>query len=88
MATCLHCQKKVHIDLAQNRLIELASLWELVSGPNKRRFYDQYGLIASLITVEVESHWLELLFNFGTPRIDVSPSMGKTWCLRQKNILC
>ena len=26
-----------------NRIRELAGLWKLVSGPNKRRFYDQYG---------------------------------------------
>ena len=32
--------EEVHIDLAQNKLTELAGLWELVSGPNKRRFYD------------------------------------------------
>ena len=35
--------EEVHLDLAQNKLMELASLWELVSGPNKRRFYDLYG---------------------------------------------
>ena len=43
--------EEVHIDLAQNKLTELAGLWELVSGPNKTRFYDQYGQIASLIIV-------------------------------------
>ena len=43
--------EEVHIDLAQNKLTELAGLWELVSGPNKRRFYDQYGQIAFLIIV-------------------------------------
>ena len=35
--------EEVHVDLAQNKLIELASLWELVSGPNKRKFYNLYG---------------------------------------------
>ena len=35
--------EKVHMDLAQNKLIELAGLWELVSGSNKRRFYNLYG---------------------------------------------
>ena len=45
--------EEVQIDLAQNKLIELAGLWELVSGPNKRRFYDQYGQIASLKMIEV-----------------------------------
>ena len=33
----------VHVDLAQNKLTELAGLWELVSGPNKRNFYNLYG---------------------------------------------
>ena len=45
--------EKVHVDLAQNKLVELASLWELVSGPNERRFCDLYGQIVSLIMVEV-----------------------------------
>ena len=35
--------EEVHVDLGQNKLTELASLWELVSGPNKRRFYELYG---------------------------------------------
>ena len=30
--------EEVHVNLEQNKLTELASLWELVSGPNKRRF--------------------------------------------------
>ena len=29
-------------------------MWEIVSGPNKRKFYDLYGQIASLINVEVD----------------------------------
>ena len=39
--------EEVHVDLSQNKLTELAGLWELVSGPNKRKFYDLYGQIAS-----------------------------------------
>ena len=35
--------EEVHMDLAQNKLTELADLWELVNGLNNRRFYDQYG---------------------------------------------
>ena len=46
--------KEVHVDLVQNKLTKLTGLWELVSGPNKRRFYDLYGQIASLITIEVD----------------------------------
>ena len=30
--------KEVHVDLEQNKLIELAGLWELVSRLNKRKF--------------------------------------------------
>ena len=56
--------KEVHIDLAQNRLTELASLWELISGPNKRRFYDQYRQIASLIIVEVEEPLIRASIQF------------------------
>ena len=32
--------EEVYVDLSQNKLTELAGLWELVSGPNKRNFYD------------------------------------------------
>ena len=35
--------KEVYVDLEQNKLTELAGLWELVSGPNKRKFYNLYG---------------------------------------------
>ena len=35
--------EEVHVDRAQNKLTELVGLWELVSGPNKRKFYDLYG---------------------------------------------
>ena len=35
--------KKVHVDFSQNKLTELVGLWELISGPNKRKFYDLYG---------------------------------------------
>ena len=33
----------IYVDLSQNKWTELASLWELVSGPNKRKFYGLYG---------------------------------------------
>ena len=33
---------EVYVNLAQNKLTELADLWELVSGPNKRKFNDLY----------------------------------------------
>ena len=46
--------EEVHVDLLQNKLTELAGLWELVSGPNKKKFYDLYGQIASLIAVKVD----------------------------------
>ena len=80
--------EEVHIDLMQNKLIELVGLWELVSGPNKRKFYNQYGQIASLITVEVDEPLVRAAINFGTLHKDVSPSTGKIWCLRKKSTPC
>ena len=35
--------KKVHADISLNKFTELVCLWELVSGPNKRKFYNLYG---------------------------------------------
>ena len=56
--------EEVHMDLEQNRLIELASLWELVNGPNKRKFYDLYGQITSLITVKVDEPLIRAAIQF------------------------
>ena len=56
--------KGVHVNLAQNELTKLASLWELVSRPNKRRFYDLYGHIASLITAEVDEPLIRAAIQF------------------------
>ena len=55
----LSLPKEVHVDLEQNKLTELVGLWELVSGPNKRKFYGLYGQIASLITVKVNEPLIE-----------------------------
>ena len=54
----------MHIDLEQNKLTELASLWELVSRPNKKRFYDLYGQIASLIMVKVDEPLIRAAIQF------------------------
>ena len=59
--------KEVHVDLVQNKLTELAGLWELVSGPNKRKFYDLNGQIASLITVEVDEPLVRVAIQFWDP---------------------
>ena len=56
--------EEVQVDLEQNKLTELASLWELVSGPNKRRFYELYGQIASLITVKVDKPLIRAAIQF------------------------
>ena len=56
--------EEVHVDLAQNNLTELAGLWELVSRPNKRRFYDLCGQIASLIMVEVDEPLIKAAIQF------------------------
>ena len=55
------------MDLVQNKLIELAGLWELVSRPNKRKFYDLYGQIASLITIEVDEPLIKASIQFWDP---------------------
>ena len=57
-------QERVHVNLAQNELTELAILWELVNGPNKRRFYDLYGQISSLIIVEVDEPLIRAAIQF------------------------
>ena len=54
----------VHVDLEQNKLTELAGLWELISGPNKRKFYDQYGQIASLIMIKVDEPLIKAVIQF------------------------
>ena len=59
--------EKVHVDLEQNKLTKLASLWELVSGPNKKRFYELYGQIASLITVKVDESLIRAAIQFWDP---------------------
>ena len=56
--------EEVHVDLAQNKLTELAGLWELVNGPNKKKFYDLYGQIASLITVNVDEPLIRVAIQF------------------------
>ena len=66
MAMCLRCRKG-YVDLSQNKLTELAGLWELVSGPNKRKFYDLYGQIASLITVKVDESLIRATIQFWDP---------------------
>ena len=67
----------IHVDLSQNKLIELAGLWELVSGPNKRKFYDLYGQIAFLITVEVDEPLIRAAIQFWDPSHRCSPLMKK-----------
>ena len=56
--------EEAYVDLTQNKLTKLADLWELVSGPNKRKFYDLYGQIASLITVEVDESLIRAAIQF------------------------
>ena len=63
----LSSPEEVHVDLEQNKLTELAGLWELVSGPNKRKFYDLYGQIASLITVKIDEPLIRAVIQFWDP---------------------
>ena len=59
--------EEIHIDLAQNKLTKLVGLWELVSGPNKRKFYDLYGQIVSLINVKVDEPLIRAVIQFWDP---------------------
>ena len=61
--------ERIHVDLSQNKLTELASLWELVIGPNKRKFYDLYGQIASLITVKVDEPLIRAAIQIGRAHV-------------------
>ena len=56
--------KEVHVKPKQNDLTELAKLWERVSGPNKRKFCDQYGQIASLIAVNLDESLIRAAIQF------------------------
>ena len=56
--------EKVYVDLAQNKLTELADLWELVSRLNKRKFYNLYGQIAFLIMVKVDEPLIRVVIQF------------------------
>ena len=56
--------KEVHVDLTQNKLTKLVGLWELVSGPNKRKFHNLYGQIASLIMIEVDEPLIRATIQF------------------------
>ena len=59
--------EEVHVELKQNDLTELAKLWERVSGPNKRKFCDQYGQIASLMAVKVDESLIRAAIQFWDP---------------------
>ena len=88
--------KEVHVDLVQNKLIELAGLWELVSMPNKRKFYDLYGQIASLITVEVDESLIRAAIQFWDPSYqcftfngeDLMPTTEEYSMLIRLNVQC
>ena len=88
--------KEVHVDLVQNKLTELANLWELVSGPNKRMFCDIYGQIASLITVEVDEPLIRAAIQFWDPfyrcftfnREDLLPTAEEYSMLIRLNLQC
>ena len=87
---------EVYVDLAQNKLTELAYLWELVSGPNKRKFYDLYGQIASLITVEVDESLIRAAIQFWDPSYycftfngeDLMPTAEEYLMLIKLNLQC
>ena len=59
--------EKPYTDLTQNRLSDLATLWEQFSISKKKRFRDIYGDIASLILVPVEEPLLRAVMRFWDP---------------------
>ena len=56
--------ERVHVKLKQNNLAKLAGIWEQISGPNKRKFCDQYGQMASLIMVKVDESLIRAVIQF------------------------
>ena len=88
--------KEVHVDLSQNKLTELAGFWELVSAPNKRKFYDLYGKITSLIMVEVDESLIRATIQFWDPSYrcftfneeDLTPTAEKYSMLIRLNLQC
>ena len=46
--------EKVFTDLEQNDLSQLEEIWKRIKEPDKQRFIEKYGQIASLILVKVE----------------------------------
>ena len=56
--------EEVHVELKQNDLTEFEKLWERISGPNKKKFYDQYGQIALLIAVKVDESLIQAAIQF------------------------
>ena len=88
--------KEVRVDLSQNKLTKLVGLWELVSGPNKRKFYELYGQIASLINVEVDESLIRAAIQFWDPSYrcftfngeDLMPTVEEYSMLIKLNLQC
>ena len=88
--------EEVHVDLVQNKLTKLTSLWELVSRPNKRKFYNLYGQIASLIIVEVDEPLVRAVIQFWDPSYrfftfngeDLMPTAEEYSMLIRLNLQC
>ena len=55
------------MDLTQNRLSDLATLWEQFDISKKKRFRETYGDIASLILMPVEEPLLRATMRFWDP---------------------
>ena len=88
--------KGVHVELKQNDLTELAKLWEQVSGPNKKKFCDQYGQLASLIAVKVDEFLIRAAIQFWDPSYrcftfngeDMMPTIEEYSMLIRLNLQC
>ena len=59
--------KEPYTDLTQNRLFDLATLWEQFDISKKKRFRETYGDIASLISIPIEEPLLWAALRFWNP---------------------
>ena len=59
--------KEPYIDFTQNRLSDLATLWEQFGISKKKKFYETYGDISSLISVPIEEPLLQVAMRFWDP---------------------
>ena len=82
----LSLSEKPYMDLTQNCLSNLATLWEQFGISKKKRFRETYGDIASLISVPVEEPLLQAAMRFWTHLTDVLHLVRTIWFQQSKSI--